>query len=262
APWLALVPLLAVHLAKRPRRSALRRPAGLGFALLAFGWMVLFFSLAGSKRPVYLVPALPPLALALGWLVARYAPRLTRGSLPAEWVAGGGLCGGAAVALAGVATGVVRVEVGLWLTGAALAGLALICARPRLAWAGSFGLLVAALYLGVVHLLPAYNDQFSVRGELRRQARAGQEVVCFPMRYDSASFYLPANPVRVFDRGQSRELIAHLEAEPGALLLVKSGPTLERLLGELPPTLRFVGKRGGAIAVGRVEARPAGLTAR
>jgi 4-amino-4-deoxy-L-arabinose transferase-like glycosyltransferase len=262
APWVVLVPLLVLHLMRRPLRAAARRPAGLGFALLAFGWMLLFFSLAGSKRPVYLIPALPPLALALGWLVARYAPRLTRGSVPAEWVALGGLGCGAALALFGMVSGVVRPDVGLWLIGAALAGMALIYARPRLAWAGSFGLLVAAVYLGVVHLLPAYNDQFSVRGALRRQARAGQEVVCYPMRYDSASFYLPRNPVRVFTKDQSGELIAHLKATPGVLLLVKSGPTLRRLLEELPPTLRFVGKRDGAIAVGRIEPRPEGLTAR
>lgn len=262
APWVVLLPLLLWHLTTRPRRAALRRPAGLGFALLTFGWMLLFFSLAGSKRPVYLVPLLPPLALALGWLVARYSPRFTRGSVPAEWVTGGGLCAGTAVALLGISTGVIRIEVGLTLIGAALAGLAYMFARPRLGWAGSFGLLVGALYLGVLHVLPAYNDQYSIRGELRRQAKTGQEVVCYPIRYDSASFYLPQNPVRVFEKSRTRDLIAHLEAKPGALLLVKSGPTLERLIEELPPTLRFVGKRSGAIAVGRVEVSPVGLSVR
>jgi 4-amino-4-deoxy-L-arabinose transferase-like glycosyltransferase len=35
-------------------------------ALAAAAWQILFFSLSGSKRHVYLVPAYPPLALALG----------------------------------------------------------------------------------------------------------------------------------------------------------------------------------------------------
>jgi 4-amino-4-deoxy-L-arabinose transferase-like glycosyltransferase len=39
---------------------------GLAFALLAFGWCVVFFSLSGCKRPVYILPALPWLALILG----------------------------------------------------------------------------------------------------------------------------------------------------------------------------------------------------
>jgi 4-amino-4-deoxy-L-arabinose transferase-like glycosyltransferase len=48
-----------------PAVSARRTPK-LGFALLAGGWCVLFFSLSGSKLPTYIMPALPMLCLALG----------------------------------------------------------------------------------------------------------------------------------------------------------------------------------------------------
>jgi 4-amino-4-deoxy-L-arabinose transferase-like glycosyltransferase len=49
--------------------ARLRTPQ-LGFWLLAGGWCVLFFSLSGSKLPTYVLPAFPPLFLALGYFVA------------------------------------------------------------------------------------------------------------------------------------------------------------------------------------------------
>jgi hypothetical protein len=127
----------------------------------------------------------------------------------------------------------------------------------RLAWPGAFAVLGASLYVGIVYLLPAYNDRFSVRGELRRQAkyaRLTRPVVCYPQRYDSVSFYLPEKKVAVFGLNQKAELFRHLEESPGSLMLVKGGRTLEKLEKELPPTLRFVtGQREGAVVVGRVE---------
>jgi 4-amino-4-deoxy-L-arabinose transferase-like glycosyltransferase len=47
--------------------AAQRRCSELGFILLAGAWCVLFFSLSGSKLPTYILPAFPPLALALGY---------------------------------------------------------------------------------------------------------------------------------------------------------------------------------------------------
>ena len=46
---------------------AKRRCPELGFFLLAGGWCLLFFTLSGSKLPTYILPAFPPLALALGY---------------------------------------------------------------------------------------------------------------------------------------------------------------------------------------------------
>lgn len=43
----------------------------LGFLLLAAGWCLLFFSLSGCKLPTYILPAFPPLALAIGCFLAR-----------------------------------------------------------------------------------------------------------------------------------------------------------------------------------------------
>src|SRR5207244_7580721 len=69
-----LAPLIA-FLARRSVRTATRRPATLGFFLLAAVWCLLFFSLSGSKRPGYILPALPPLALALGCYLDVILPR-------------------------------------------------------------------------------------------------------------------------------------------------------------------------------------------
>src|SRR5262249_35331030 len=52
-------------------RWAGRRPAGLGFFLLASGGCLVFFSLSGCKRAAYVLPALPTLSLALGTYLAR-----------------------------------------------------------------------------------------------------------------------------------------------------------------------------------------------
>lgn len=46
------------------------RPPELGFYLLTAGWVVLFFSLSGSKLPTYILPSFPFLALAAGWYVS------------------------------------------------------------------------------------------------------------------------------------------------------------------------------------------------
>jgi 4-amino-4-deoxy-L-arabinose transferase-like glycosyltransferase len=64
-PW----PLLLVQ------RIRERLPAAAGFALLASAWGVLFFSLAGSKRPTYLLPVLPPFAIALGCYLQNLSAR-------------------------------------------------------------------------------------------------------------------------------------------------------------------------------------------
>ncbi len=51
--------------------DSMRRCPALGFLLIAGVWCIGFFSLAGSKLPTYILPAFPPLCLALGCVVAR-----------------------------------------------------------------------------------------------------------------------------------------------------------------------------------------------
>jgi Dolichyl-phosphate-mannose-protein mannosyltransferase len=65
-PGSLLVISLIRFLLSGRREDADRRSGELGFALLAGGWCVLFFSLSGCKLPTYVMPAFPPLCLALG----------------------------------------------------------------------------------------------------------------------------------------------------------------------------------------------------
>jgi hypothetical protein len=73
------VPQLALGLLPWPLLLLLRIrervPAAASFALLASLWGLVFFSLAGSKRPAYLLPVLPPLALAIGCYLRDWSAR-------------------------------------------------------------------------------------------------------------------------------------------------------------------------------------------
>jgi 4-amino-4-deoxy-L-arabinose transferase-like glycosyltransferase len=63
---LLLAPFLRFLFSGRDEDAGRRCPE-LGFMLLAGGWCLFFFSLSGSKLPTYILPAFPPLALALGY---------------------------------------------------------------------------------------------------------------------------------------------------------------------------------------------------
>src|SRR5207302_4932816 len=62
---LLALPLVRFLLAADPDQARRRSPE-LGYPLLAGGWCVFFFSMSGCKLPTYILPAFPPLALALG----------------------------------------------------------------------------------------------------------------------------------------------------------------------------------------------------
>ena len=263
-PWTLLLPGLARVVFDRSARTGDRRPQALGLLLGSSLWMLFFFSMAGCKRPTYLLPALPPLALALGWFVHLSAPRwrdlLVRGNVTATRSAVVTLLGALAVAGTATAMRFVRPDVGLFLCAGSLLALTLLVALPsRVSWAVSATMALGTLLAGVWFLQPTYNKQFSVRESLRRHLRESDRtrpVVCYPQRYESAGFYLPDNPVRVFGVDQHAQMGAYLCANPGTLMLVKSGPAFDRLVAELPPALEFrTRQRRGAVLVGRVVER-------
>jgi hypothetical protein len=225
--------------------------------------MVAFFSAAGCKRPTYLLPAFPPLALALGWLLTRLTPApdgLWRQRSALASASGGlALFAGIGVCIGAVVTEMVAPAVGYTLAAAGLVGLVLVV-RFRLSWAAAAVVVFVVLLAGVREVLPGYNDQFSIRGQLRRQAKAddvgGRAVVCYPQRFECVSFYLPHSEVLTFGPAQREELIAHLCRHPDTLLLVKSGRVLDDLVAQLPRSVEFVrGPKGVAVTVGRVVPR-------
>jgi 4-amino-4-deoxy-L-arabinose transferase-like glycosyltransferase len=84
-PWSIVFPLLALYGARRVagQRSGFGTSPHI-FFLLCSGWCLLFYSLAGSKRAGYILPALPPLALACGCIWDRTLVQMRR-ELVGRW---------------------------------------------------------------------------------------------------------------------------------------------------------------------------------
>ncbi len=269
-PWTLLVPGLVRFLLRHSRRTALRRPPALGFILLTFTWSLLFFSVAGCKRAVYVLPALPPLMLALGCYVDVLVPQTKRRFSWAHLVRQGSrlaghatalvLVAGLAVVLAATYNELLPRAVGLAFAGVAILLLAVVVAVRQVSWAVCAATTFLVLYAGVEHLLPAYNQQFALRAELVAEAvrapTANLSIACYPQSYDSARFYLPDADVRVYGVEQRRQLFDDLKKRPNTLLLVKSGKVKEDLVKELPASVVFVTRgKPGAVTVGWVRRR-------
>jgi dolichol-phosphate mannosyltransferase len=268
-PWTLLVPGLIRFLLRHSRRTAARRPAALGYFLLAFGWALLFFSVAGCKRAVYVLPAMPPLALALGWYIDVLVPQRNRafswmslvrqGSRLAWFATALVLVGGLAVVLVATYNELLPSAVGWSFAGVALALLAVVYMAREVSWAVCAATTFLVLYAGVQHVLPGYNRQFALRAELAAEAgQAGNArltIACYPQQYDSARFYLPQAQVRVYAVDQRQELLADLREHPDTLLLVKSDKVKE-FLKDLPISAELVTRgKAGAVTVGRLRKR-------
>jgi 4-amino-4-deoxy-L-arabinose transferase-like glycosyltransferase len=271
-PWTLLLPGFLRFLSRRSLRSARRRPAGLGFLLLAALWCLLFFSASGCKRPAYILPAMPMLALALGCYLNVLVPRARRtagAGLLILWHWRSRAAWQATVLVLLLALGIVvladvkqviKPGPAIVLGTLAVAALSRFTGRCGVSWGVCAAVTFAVLGFGVYHLQPAYNRQFALRGHLRTDAnladRTRLPVVCYPQRWDSVSFYLPHADVRVYTLEQRRQLLVDLRSQPRTLLLVKSGKVLEDLLRELPDSVEFVARgRPGAVTAGWIRPR-------
>ncbi|MCX7699290.1 MAG: glycosyltransferase family 39 protein [Gemmataceae bacterium] len=74
ASWFVLA--LVWSFFRHPIDGTVNRPAEMGFYLFAGCWVVVFFSLSGSKLPTYVLPSFPLLAMAFGWFVSQSKPWL------------------------------------------------------------------------------------------------------------------------------------------------------------------------------------------
>jgi 4-amino-4-deoxy-L-arabinose transferase-like glycosyltransferase len=241
-PWVFLLPAIV--------RQPLVR-----FLLLATGWCLLFFSLAGCKRAVYILPALPPLALALGHQLTLVAGPSTR----AAW--GSTLVLFLALGILGIAGWNQLLPwplVGV-LAGCAVAAMFVVIRDAAHSWPRTAIVTGLVLLLGLQLLMPVYNSQFALRAQLQQHQQslggAAMVVLCYPQRWDSISFYAPQAEVKTFLAEEKKELLRAIRAQPGALLLVRSGRWTQ-LLKQLPPDLEYVGEeKPGAIWAGCVRVR-------
>jgi len=268
-PWMLLLPGFLRYLGRRAGRAARRRPAALGFFLLSSLLCLVFFSASGCKRPAYILPAMPPLALALGCYLNQLVPRARQGAdkgIHLLWRWHSRLAGAATLlvlalsiallALAGFKQ-LLELSTALLLGSLAASCLTFFCTR-RLSWGACVAVTFAVLALGVYCLQPAYNRQFALRDPLSSpDIRADDRelsILCYPQRWDSVTFYLPQAEVRVYSRAQRRQLLADLCNRPKSLLLVRSGKPLEELLGELPSSIELVSqKRSGLVTACRIR---------
>jgi 4-amino-4-deoxy-L-arabinose transferase-like glycosyltransferase len=280
-PWSLLLFPAARWITRRSRRTALRRSPALGFALLVFLWCLLFFSCSGCKRPGYVLPALPFLAVVLGaflgntvsWKVpGRSACRFRIFQRQAR-LAQAALLTTVLLALAGsvlaAATGLVSPAAGYTLAGVLLLALVLLlrkgpCAAPAAAWGVCAAAMFLLLWVAVQELQPAYNRKFGLRGVVRRHVEVVEAqrlpVLCYPHRWDSVSFYLRGQDVHAFGPQQRESLRNLLGTWRRALVFVKSDHSLAELKEALPASLEFVevGRRGWFVTVGVVRPRGRG----
>jgi dolichol-phosphate mannosyltransferase len=275
-PWSLLLPGLGRFLFRHSRRVATRRSPALGFFLLAGLWGLLFFSLAGCKRAVYVLPVMPPLALALGCYLDALLPRRRPQGAPAWSAFLRGRSGflahratllvlglGAGAGLLGVLVEILPLRHGFLLGMAALAAGGLLWrSRQRLSWAHCATATFALLFVGIQVALPAYNERFALRTCVEACA-AGAEVpiACYPRSWDSVAFYL-RRPVRVYSAEQKAQFIADLLRSQRTLLFVHAGRDAQELLRDLPPSLEFtLEQRSGPVLAGWVRPRQPDSTA-
>lgn len=233
--WLPLTALLP-WLVPRWRQSWRARDLRVVLPLTWVVLVVLFFSMSGGKRGVYVLPAVPMLALACApWLneIARRrgAQRMLFGIACAIAV----ICGGAAIFLA--TSGHQRDKVldiyeidalAPLLTIGILAGLACLAARPARGFA-AYGFTIAAV-LAVVSFWvnPAMNDKRSGAGFIRSvQAMTGDVRELGLVAYKEQYLLYLDRPVTTFGHARWREAeqeaadaAAWLSADRSRMLLV------------------------------------------
>lgn len=267
-PWTLLLPGMMASLFRRT--SA---PPVLRVFLVAGLWCVAFFSLSGCKRAFYVLPAVPPLAMALGcyldyilaighgrewsalWLERSYL------GFTAKWIVILTSIGGA---ILGVACGIIG-----WRSGAAFGAGAVVAVavamglgvrhRGRASWAVCGAAMSLLMLAGVSLFLPAYAEKFSLRGEVECQAATCSSergpILCYPRRWDSVSFYLGRDDVRAFTEKELEILIEELANTSGAVVFARTGRE-SAILNRLPASRIWkpLG-RAGQLTVGQVVAR-------
>jgi 4-amino-4-deoxy-L-arabinose transferase-like glycosyltransferase len=273
-PGTALLPSLVRYLARRSAPASRRRPGVLGFWLLSCSWCVLFFSVADCKRIGYILPAMPTLALALGYTLDRKL--LLRGFVDRPHRRGGRatllpFTTTMVIFLAGVGGALLAGSAGLlppvttWgVVALAITGMAYLVYRRRrtatAAWTTCGVATFVLLLLCIQCLLPGYYRRFSMRAQVQSILDRADHVpvVCYPHSWDSIHFYLQRDDVRSFRRDELAHLLAELHERPETLVFVKSGTALTDLLRGLPPSLEFVSQsQSRTVTAGLVRQRNA-----
>jgi hypothetical protein len=171
---------------------------------------------------------------------------------------------GAAAWLAG-REGILRPQTAALLMAMALVAFAFVyyfrrTLAPRRAWIHC-GVTCFILLLGSIHLvLPGYARRFAMRGQVRPVADMVRgrhlPVISYPRGWDSVSFYLGRDDVRVYTEADRQRLLAELGGRAETLAFIKSDQALADLVRNLPSTLEFVPQgRQGYVTAGVIRRR-------
>lgn len=256
-PWSFMLWPLAKTLLRNDATIASRRPSAIGFAMLAAVWSLLFFSLAGSKRAGYILPALPPLAIAMGWYLDFSLRFISLREAHASWssmskrlgwrlamlVLGFGLI---------LVWGVRSAELVAWPTAAAMGALlssALVLlyffggGSARSGWIAVAGTTFGLLFAGTHLVYPEYARRFSLRDQVQPFVSLATEseihVVSYPRSWDSVSYYLRLPNVRVYTTQERDELLKEIRIGKQTLAIYKIDKELEESLNSAPMALLF-----------------------
>jgi len=211
----------------------------LAWLIISFAIGIVFFSVAGSKRPSYGTAFLPQACMVIGILLDRF--------LPAGWEAlsnprsdlGATLAWLFIPALVGI--GWAGWFLGWcswgWILPLAFCSLAGALATWRFGYRCHIGLAIATITLAFGHsvLLWGHHDTFSPRKGLDWLSRNRPETVlaCFPHPFESLEFYGKGFTITLFRDEQTNELASFLRQNPGAVLVAKGNKLPAPLMAEL-----------------------------
>ncbi len=228
-PWSGLFPSAMRLVAWRRLRAALAERPEVTFLLAWSGFVFLFFSVSQSKLIPYILPALPPLAVLVGLLLAR----LRQGELPASGMETGGLVAGGAltavyglfflwaglgkivrVGLGGVISPGLLAPGGLLLALAVLVVLAGIGRRWRWRVLALFAAScsISAAIAGVVPLVGRERSSREVAERLRAALHSGDGVFAYRCYPESLPVYLRQTVGVAAYEGELAFGISHLTA--------------------------------------------------
>jgi 4-amino-4-deoxy-L-arabinose transferase-like glycosyltransferase len=204
-PWIAFLP---ATLANARRRLARDEQGALVYLGLWVATMLLFFSVASSKLPSYLMPLFPALAIlvAVSWrdLFTEPAERLHRQTMWALALMAVILTGGFIYAWffeLPDAQAKYKVDVSVYLPGLIVLiggfviSLALVLRRMyRSGFAAIVAMVVVLVQVLILLVVPAFNP-YRTTGDLGRRLDAvlpeGEPIVCLARLKDSVLFYTP-----------------------------------------------------------------------
>ncbi|MDR7554016.1 MAG: glycosyltransferase family 39 protein [Armatimonadota bacterium] len=250
-PWTAFVPAALVHLARR------RAPSD-RVVLLWVGLVVLFYSVAGTKLPNYVLPVYPLLAVGIArfWLdAADNAPgsgRLVRISVAllvgtAAFLVAGALVFGLrqypteTAALRAALTPALGV-----LAAGPLGAAALAAAGRRQAALGALLLTLVVAVPVIVHgTLPAVEQHRPIprlAARLRVLMHPGDGLAAVQMRTAPSLVYYAGRPVQFL--ATRHDLAQALCRHPRLFLVVPEGVYRAWFASGLPPRVRAVGREG------------------